>query len=336
MLYFPKQNIALLTVTLVFLTCIIIAFSNDFSRHAFLSTAVFLDLLITAPIAYLLLIYRTDVSKFTTLKVAFAGLLLATLILPSNVPLIYFLKNWFGPLLEGILVGFTTYQFYIARKQISMQPHSSDFLMYCREVFRKVLGNNHLSLVIAAEVSVFYYLLKRHKINPKEAVTFSTYKKNGSILILTTFLCLFIIETISLHFLLSLANTTIAWILTGLSIYSCLQLIAHIRSIKARPILLENEQLLLRNGILGGDVLLNINDIMRLEKNKNLRVKAKTIKLALISGLESHNTAIYLKESVWINKAMGVRKQADIILIHIDEQEEFIAAVTNKLNTQPH
>ncbi|HZH37212.1 MAG TPA: hypothetical protein VEX65_08055 [Flavisolibacter sp.] len=183
---------------------------------------------------------------------------------------------------------------------------------------------------MAAEMAVFYYMFSK-KVCTIDYTSFTCYKENGIRLILHTLLALFLIEAAGVHFLLQLWSETAAWILTGLSLYSSLQLYAHSRSLKTRPIIITSKELHLRNGILGGETtlqLLNIDRIVLTSKNLS---EPGVVKLALLKDLEKHNVAVYLKEPVTVIKAFGLKRPGKVLLVSIDEPQDFVAALNRKM-----
>ena len=321
---------ALAVPALIFLGCVLICFSAKYQTHQdTFSKAILADLLITAPLAYYLLIRKTTISKISVLRVFMAGVVIAGLLLSKNDSQIFsIIKRWVSPAIEVSLIGFIVWKFYTAKKDIGRSNLSSvDFLVQCRAILGSVFGNEKAAAIIASEVAVFYYAFCRKEKDVRNAVRFTSYKENGIILILGTFLCLFIIETVGMHFVFQLWNRIAAWILTILSFYTCVQLFAHIRSLKIRSTLLLNNELFIRNGILGGDTMLRLQNIEHISKiNKPVPGK-DVVKIGLVNGLEKNNIAIYLKEPVSVIKAFGIKKTARVILISIDNCEVFMQAL---------
>ena len=174
---------------------------------------------------------------------------------------------------------------------------------------------------VSTHAIVLFHMLK---------TKFTSYKENGLLLILTTILSIFLIETTGVHFLLSIWNNTIAWVLTGLSIYTCLQLFAHIRAIKARPISIKNNSFEIHNG-LAGDAFIQFNNIEKIELSTKIPIDRKSIKISLLKGLENHNIVVYLKSPIQTTKIFGIKKQTDTVLFFVDKPKEFITEVTTRL-----
>ncbi|MEO8771190.1 MAG: hypothetical protein ABI402_13935 [Ferruginibacter sp.] len=325
-----RLKLAIAVPALIFLACALIRFSTKYkTQQDQLSLAIILDLLITAPLAYYLLIRKTVISKITVLRVFMAGIVVAGLLISKNdSQILSIIKLWISPAIEMSLVGFIIWKFYTAKKNLASNNLSSiDFLVHCRAILKSVFGNEKAAAIMASEVAVFYYTFCKKEKHIQHSMRFTSYKENGIILILGTFLCLFIIETVGMHFVFQLWSNTAAWILTILSFYTCIQLFSHIRSLKIRSTLLLENDLLIRNGILGGDTMIHLDNIESVLKINKPVLGTDVVKIGLFNGLEKNNIAIYLKEPVTVIKAFGIKKTAKIILISIDKCEGFIAAL---------
>ena len=311
---------------IIFLACFLITLTPKFGEQtAILSNAIVVDLLVTAPLAYLLIIRKTRLSRWPVLHVFVAGIFFAGLILNTRQSgFILFIRTWISPLIEGSLIFMVVRKFYLANKNAKQTGLDNiDFLFYCRKIMREVIGNEKAGNLISSEVSVFYYAfsLKKGSTIDNQNV-FSTYKKNGIILVLATFLCLFIIEMAGLHFLLTLWNSTVAWVFTALSLYTCLQLFAHIRAIKARPIVINDDSIDIHNG-LAGDAHIRFDNIEKIELTKKNPVNCLPLKIALISGMEGHNVVIYLKRHIVATKIFGIKKSTAVVLFYVDQPHAF-------------
>jgi hypothetical protein len=242
-------------------------------------------------------------------------------------------KTYILPVAEILLVSYIVYNFYIVRKRFNqLNLQASDFLTQSRAVLTSLLGSAPFANVMAAEIAVFYYIFSKKDRTIDETTKFTCYRENGIKLILYTFLALLFIEAVGMHFLFQLWNKTVALVITSLSIYSCLHLYAHIKSLKSRPIIIFGSEMHLCNGILGGDVILQLHNIDKIvQTDKNLS-QPGVIKLALIKEFEKHNVAIFLKEPVSVFKAFGIKKSGKILLISIDNPKDFIIALNMRID----
>jgi len=117
-----------------------------------------------------------------------------------------------------------------------------------------------------------------------------------------------------------------AWILTGLSAYTMLQLYAHMRAMKARLIQVKDGILFLRNG-LAADVCVRIDMIEEITLTTRMVRGEEALKLALFGALEGHTVRIRLREPVTVVRMFGIRRRASVLLFAVDRPEELREAV---------
>jgi len=349
----PNWTLAIGLPLLVIIACTILVFSPLFLlNESRFSTAITLDLTLTAPLLYLLVIRGSRVPKMTVVRVFIAGLLLAGLLL-HNKPhlLLSLLKTWVAPVGEGILLFIIAKKLYGASRRSVKAPgeETGDFLYRCRGILREVTGNEKVGAILAAEVAVLYYaFVPWKKVLAKDGAltggpaVFTSYKTNGILLVLGVLLCCFFVETAGVHLLLGLWSKKLAWVLTMLGLYTALQLYAHMRAVKLRPILVGEQFLQLRNG-LAGDAYVRIDNIegIAFDDKKGVRrtpvnggageaqasEKGTIINLALLKAFEKHNILVTLKQPVWVSRPFGIRQEATTILLYVDRPGEFLSAV---------
>lgn len=331
--YKPNWIIALGIPTLIFLIGYFITLTSKFKAHDdLLSKAILFDFLIFAPFVYFLAIRKSNVSKLTILRIFVLGLFVAGLILNVHQNLyLNFIKTWVGPLLEIFVIFFVVKKFYIANKIAKQNNKDVDFLSHCRNIMFQVLGNQNIANIVSSEISVLYYSFFVWKSKPIYNQTkFTSYKDNGLMAVLWVFLFILMIETTAVHFLLTMWSNYAAWILTGLSLYTCLQLFAHIKAVKARPIIINSNSLEIHNG-LAGDAFIDFSNIEKFELSEKMPLNCNPIKISLLKGIENHNIIIYLKAPIEVTKVFGIKKVTDTVLFYIDKPQEFFDNLTSKL-----
>lgn len=331
-----NRTLAIGVPFLIFLSCVVITFTRSFHSHSqILSNAILADLLITAPAVYFLLIRKTGISKLTVIRVFVMGVLVAGIILnvQSN-SLLHFIKTWISPLAEVMLIFFVARKFYNANK-LAMQTGNArlDFLEHCRKVMYTVTGNVKAGNILSSEISVFYYAFIARKDKQIDYITrFTGYKDNGILVVLGAILFLFLVETTGVHFLLMMWSKTGAWILTGLSLYTCVQMFAHIKAVKARSTCITNNSLEIHNG-LAGDAYIEFGNIERFELSNKFPVDRKAEKISLLKTLENHNCIVYLKEPIQVTKIFGIKKWADTVMFYVDRPKDFAEVLNTHITT---
>ena len=95
------------------------------------------------------------------------------------------------------------------------------------------------------------------------------------------------------------------------------------KAIKTRPILLAENGIQLRNGLLGGDALTDIENISKVEIIKKSSQAGNVVKLSLFKGLENHNIQLQLIHPIKVIKAFGITRKTNIIQFKVDDANEF-------------
>ncbi|HVU54246.1 MAG TPA: hypothetical protein VHD83_04290 [Puia sp.] len=330
----PNWSLALGLPLLVMLICIIIVFSPLFALNSVrLSTAITLDLTVTAPLLYFLVIRRTSVSRMTVIRVFVAGVLVAGLLLGGRSSLLHGIKTWISPVIEGVVVGVVIWKIRVSRRQAG----SVDMLTRLRAVMAGVLGSERLGDVLGSELAVFYYAVaggpaKAGSLDtlsgPGDRVggEFSYARASGAAPVLGVFLMAMLAEGVGLHFLIARWSVVAAWVLTGLSAYTMLQLYAHMRAMRARPIQMKDGKLYLRNG-LAADVCIEINAIEEITLTTRMVRGEEVLKLALFGALEGHTVRVRLCQPVTVVRMFGIRRRASVLLFAVDKPEELLKAI---------
>ena len=295
-----------------------------------LSPAITLDLLITLPIAYFLLIRKRKIPKFTVVSVFVLGLVVATLILPKDQQsLLTTIKTYVIPVLEIfilLVVIFKSRKILIAFRM--QKDNSIDFFTAMKLASSNVLPKP-VDGILSTEIAVFYYLCgggKRMSLGENE---FTYHQKNGVKSVLFVFVFIILIETIAMHLFIDQWSSMTAWILTALSLYTCLQVLALIQSISKRPVVvdLNNKEIVLRYGFFHETTIpfTRIKDIEL--TRKSLPTDKSVTAFSPIGMLDSHNMIIHLHSSQVLHRLYGLKKSYTALAISIDEKERFVDLV---------
>ncbi|MBC5864481.1 hypothetical protein [Flavobacterium turcicum] len=301
-----------------------------------LSNAILFDILIIAPFLYFLVIRQGTANKASVFRIFSLCLLASGLILDNtNTSLLYYIQTFVYPLIELSIIIWMSRSFYLARLEAKLQYQNTDFLSFSRVVLNKVIGNEKASNFFASEIAAIYYTFNWERTTKADdKKTFSVYKESGLIALLYVLMFVICIETAATHVLIAGWNETFAWVATGLSLYSCLQLFAHIRALKIRHIELLQNEVKIYNG-LAAEVVISYENIERLELTNKLPTDKKFVKTALLNNLEEHNCILHLKTPVSIIKFFGIKKNADTILFRIDNSQFFFNLITiKKMNSE--
>jgi hypothetical protein len=329
----PNWKIAIGIPLLIFFGAFLISLTAKFKAHQdILSNAMLIDILVLSPLVYFLAIRKSSISKLTVIRIFVVGLTVASLILNTQTnSYLHLLKIWVSPFIEGGVIVFIISKFYVVNKKAKANHHPLDFLTHCRAVMLEVIGNEKFGNLISSEIAVLYYTFLGKKDKGIDYKTkFTAYKESGILAVLWIFMMIILVETTGLHFLLALWSKTLAWILTGLSLYTIIQLFAHLRALKARPITIHSDALEIHHG-LAGDAYILFENIESFELSKKMTLNRIAIPLMLIKNLEEYNFVVYLKTPIEVTKLFGMKKSTDTVLFCVDQSEDFAKALTLKM-----
>lgn len=276
-----------------------------------------IDLLLTVPLVYFLLIRRSQIPNTTFFPVLVIGLLIGSYMLPEeNQVYLQHFKTWFLPVLE--LTIFTLVLIKVRTAIHKVESKSTDFYDSLKQVCLEFLPEK-LVLPFATEIAVCYYGFIDWKGRRADVNEFTNHRKSGTPSLLGGFILVIAIETVALHFWMMKWSPLLAWIVTGLSIYSAIQVFGFARALTRRPIRLSGDTLQLRYSILNESEirLTDIDSLLisssELEKDKLSR------KLSPLGDFESHNIIIHLKKEYSLLGIYGIRRNFRTIAFHVDE-----------------
>ncbi len=300
-----------------------------------LSIGITIDLLLTIPLVYFLLIRKTKIPKTTVVPVMVIGLFIGSNILPlENQYYLNIFKIWALPVIELSVLGLITYKFRaVINEYTSKKEATLDFYTALKEASRSIFPSK-IAILFSTEIAVIYYGFVLWRKRKLAACEFTYHKGSSAISLLAVLIFIVAIETFVFHILLERWSTTAAWILTGLSIYTAIQVFAIIKSIVKRPISVEESSLKLRYGILN-ETSINYIDIESIESyTASINEEDNIKKLSSLGELESHNILIILKKDYTLHGLYGTKKQYRKIAFYVDEKDTFITQVVKEINRQ--
>ena len=333
-MYFAKKSnlkiIALITPITIWLISIGIAVSSLAKASPILFTGIIYELTLLAPLAYLFLIWNTGIKRITAVPVFIIGLVIAIIITPEQQHYhLNIITNFLLPVVELGVISFIIFKVHKMIKAFKFNNETSDFLVTLQRSAAEVLESKKIGNIFATEIGMIYYALFAWKKPKLEANQFSSYRENGIIAIYIAISFVIVAETIGLHFILIKWNTIVAWVIFGLSVYTAIQIIGHTKSLLHRFTEITPNKLHIKYGLFG-DALIDYDNIMRVENSASVIEDRTAQKIGLLGELESHNIILYLKEKVTITKVYGITKKTKIIMLHLDNKQDFIHQMEEK------
>lgn len=303
----------------------------QFLGNPTLTFAVTFDLvLIPLVLYYFVMIRKVGAAKMSLVGVLILSVVVANILLPESSKTYLSYVEIFAGLVELSVVALLIINIRKVRKKYrEVAIDSTDFVRNLRESFSVVISSPLLLNVITSEAAMFRYGLFFFK--GKEEVfagskPFYTTKKSGFGSIIGVLLAVSIIETVALHLLLQSWSAIAAWVLTGLSIYTAIFIIAYWSSVVKRPILIENDVLHLRVGILW-NIAIEKHTISAISRIKNFEKDNSILNLGA-SVFEEPNVLIEFNDKVNVNGLYGFSKSTDKIALYVDEPELLINALS--------
>lgn len=297
-----------------------------------LSTAITIDLLITVPVIYFLLIRKKKISNYSVVSFFVLGIILLSFILPKeNQQLLSFVKTWLLPLVE---IGIFSFIFYKVRKNIkkyrSIATGNSDFFETVKTTIEEDFPKK-IATILAMEIGVFYYGFIHWKKRILKSNEFSYHNNSGTVSLLVTLIFIIGIETYVLHILLMKWSSFAAWLVSALSIYSGIQIFGFLKSITKRPILVTNDMIHLRYGILS-ETTIDLEDIKSVEiTSVAVDFDTTTRKLSPLGELESHNMMIHLQKEQTLYGLYGTTKKFTSLALYADDPKKFKALIDDRI-----
>lgn len=330
-----KRTLAILAVPLILLllSICLIKSPNLLDKNG-MSLALSIDLLLTIPLVYFLLIRKTKIPKTTVVAFVIIGLVIGSTIMPKeNQSYLNLFKTWVLPLLELSILTYVIITIRKTRKKFkALQGSSPDFFQTLLSAISDILPQP-LVRPFATEIAVFYYGFLHWKTPNLRENEFTYHRNSASQALMFAFLLVIAIETIALHLLLIQWSVVAAWILTCLSIYSGFQVFGFARSLSKRPITVNSNSISLRYGILS-EVEIPIGNVASIKAYTAEIDKDSGIKtLSPLGELESHNLRIDLKKEMNLIGVYGIKKSFKSLVLHIDEPQTFLEFINLQIKS---
>jgi hypothetical protein len=280
--------------------------------------------------AYLLLVRTRRLPLIALFPIFAVGYALALATIPTEHSAIHQALKWLVIPVELLFVG---YLITLARKmRRDTGATDADFASRFRSIARGVLAKRIPADILTSEITILYYAFRRRSADPDETVAFTVYKEVGYLTVLVTLLTLFLIEIVALHYILISSHPTLAWILTGLSIYGLVWVVGDYRAMGARPIRVTEQYLQLRVGVRWeADIALDQIALVESNTSMNESLSRGAAKLGMLSQSNLHLT---LKEPVEIIGMYGLKKVSKDIWLQVDRANELCRLVQSKMQSQ--
>jgi hypothetical protein len=206
-----------------------------------------LDVAVTVPALYFLLIVRGGVMPLISLlPVCLLGMLRATYLAPGTGSARPAAAAGVELALAALIVG-------RVRRGLKARGQADDVLERMEAAALETVRSRRLAAVLASELAVFYYAFaawRRAPHVPTGARAFSVHEQSGVAALFGVLAGVSVMEAALVHLIVMRWSTPAAWILTALSSYGAVWLIAMARAFVLRPVLVEGGELVVRGGMM--------------------------------------------------------------------------------------
>lgn len=297
-------------------------------HHNNVANGLLADMLITFPAAFYFLIIRPFKLRLRNLLLVVSCCCgVAYLIMPLQQQQYILQIRKTTVLLElGILIYAISKFKSIKTEYMQLQAQVPDTAFHLQESISKVLGNSLAIRMLASEITVLRFgllcWLKGNNV-PHGAKQYSTYKQSGYAGMFGVLLFVMLIELIAVHLLLMHYSRLAAYIVSALSLYGMLFLLADISAVLKSPVYVIEMHLLLRTGMrwrLYTD-LDNIEVIVKLRGD--FEPQEGGFNGAIIKS--SANLHISFKQPVALSRLYRNTMMVTSVVLTVDDPDAFMA-----------
>jgi len=237
----------------IYVIWIAMTHTSRFDVHPdLLSWGAAFDITVTVPFVYWLLVVRRGRARGrSVLAVIALSVVGAKLLLPSGHTAFLQMARFATLPIELAILILAIHRVRVARRMCPVRE--ADVLTQLQSTLKAIVGNGAAGRALGYEASTFYYAFAdrpsaMRDAEPLREVQFAAAPPFATAVFMAL-LGIIAIETAVLHLLVAMRSSTVAWILTGLSVYAIIWLVAFQRSFSQRFSEIGPAALILRIGL---------------------------------------------------------------------------------------
>lgn len=293
-----------------------------------LSWAFSVDLILVAPLlVYAIGVRRLDWPVTAPLPACVVGLLTAKALFPAARDGVLADLHWLIVPLELGLIAFIVWRAFTFMGKLRAMHHQTRGSAHLdlREVLEhsaaEVLGRGRLAGVLASEMAVFAYAFLRRQPAADLDHAFTVHRRSGIGLLMGGALMATAAEIVPVHWVLHhFVGAPAAWILTALSVYGGFWLVGHWKAVRRRPIAMDDEGLMLRQGLLW-DLHVPWTQVASLRRVPATEGQVEGAFRMHVAGLPSH--CLQLTSPVTAQGPYGLQKSVQSVTFFVDDPVRF-------------
>lgn len=314
---------------IVFISFWLMTSSNFISNRSLLAVGSSVDIALIIPLVYFLFIRNSSIPKITVVPVFILSLIAAFQVIPNDYHSTLNRIEMLVAPIELSIIGFLIYKVIQLNKRLEQTKGGlRNFPERMRQVLLDLKARPILANVASTESSLFYYTFagwKRPSVLQENE--FSNYRESGYKSIFVLILFLLPVETFVLHYWLSSFSIVLAWLLTGISLYSLFFIFGDRNAIRHRPVSVTSSGLDLVTGI-RWKVFIPFELIDKVELREGDNFSEKFVNL---SSFGHGNVVILLKEKIEARGIYGIKKSTDKLVLSIDDKDKFFELISTSI-----
>lgn len=247
--HLPLFGFAIATLTVYTVALLLTQHLSTLPQPDLLAAALTVDLVVLVPgLYYLLLVRQRQWPAVSVVPLFLLSLGAARLLLPAGSQGMLNAIGYLAFPLEVVLLGYLGARAYRLTQHV--RGAAGDMMARMQKGFRAVLGPGAAARIAAFELAMLYYALGAWRARPApDPHHFSIHRRSGYIPLLAGILIALPIEVVGLHLLVARWSISAAWVLTALSLYSALWILAEMNAVRLRHVEVQKEALVVRIGL---------------------------------------------------------------------------------------
>lgn len=223
-----------------------------YMRADTVAAALTLDLVVVVPVAFYVLVVRHRAWPVVTLAPVFLlSLIAASRVLPADQ---HSTLRIFEVLAVPVELGLLALIGWRAARGVrhARRDAHSDPLERIRRAAAELTHNSRAAAILATEIAVFYYPIASWSARPHVPAgtrPFAQHRRAGHAATLLAVILLMIVEGLAVHVLLQSWSLLAAWVVTSVTAYGAMWLIADYRLTVLRPTLVGPDAVIIRAGL---------------------------------------------------------------------------------------
>jgi len=300
------------------------------ARHNSVANGLLADMLITFPAVYYFCIIRPfKLRVWSLLLVLTCSCSVAYFILPFQQQqyILQVRKISASAEIGVVLYAFSKIKLINAQYR-GLQVHIPDTPYHIQQSITLILGKTLAIKVLACELTVLRFGLlcwRRVAALPNGARRFSTYRDCGYVALFGVIIFVMLVEVFAVHLLLMHYSALAAYIVSALSAYGMLFLVADLSALLKCDTVVFDNNLLLRTGMRWRILTSPVNICTITKLNSSFEPNESCFEGAIIKS--SANLHIRFKQPVTVNRLYRSPVLVTELTMSIDNPDAFIAAL---------